>query len=186
MIKKFAVFFWQKSNGLTLIAAIVFYLFWAGFVMTKGMDNIRMLSQKPVEILDLQFNVSPEQARSILQSYSEDARHFAIIFGLVFDTIYPLVYGFLFIVSGCLLYKHKEKHTLWFYFIPLLPVLLIIVDYAENICIALLMNNYPNVSDISINITSCLTSAKWILVGLEFVLLFSALMQKGIFALKRK
>lgn len=171
MLQTISAFFWRISTWKTFVVALLAYVLWGGLVMTKGMQHIQDLCGQKVEILDLQFHSSPENTRTILGSYPVEAKQFGLVFGLVFDTIYPIVYGFLFIVAGCLIYrKRKEQHP-WLFYLPLLPLLIIFVDYAENINIASLLYTFPSVSDIRIEVTSAFSSLKWILVFVEALLL---------------
>ena len=175
MLQTISAFFWRISTWKVFVFALFAYALWGGLVMTKGMHHIQDLCGQKVEILDLQFHSSPENTRAILGSYTAEAKQFGMIFGLVFDTIYPLVYGFLFIVSGCLIFKTKKEQHPWLFYLPLLPLLIIFVDYAENINIASLLYTFPSVSDIRINITSAFSSLKWILVAVETLLLTGGL-----------
>ncbi len=175
MLQTISAFFWRISIWKTFVVALLAYVLWGGLVMTKGMLHIQDLCGQKVEILDLQFHSSPENTRAILGSYTAEAKQFVLVFGLVFDTIYPLVYGFLFIVTGCLVFRKRKEQFPWLFYLPLLPLLIIFVDYAENINIASLLYTFPSVSDIRINITSAFSSLKWILVVVEALLLFGGL-----------
>jgi hypothetical protein len=175
MLQAISAFFWRISTWKTFVVALLAYVLWGGLVMTKGMQHIQDLCGQKVEILDLQFHSSPENTRAILGSYTAEAKQFVMVFGLVFDTIYPLVYGFLFIVTGCLVFRKRKEQFPWLFYLPLLPLLIIFVDYAENINIASLLYTFPSVSDIRINITSAFSSLKWILVVVEALLLFGGL-----------
>jgi hypothetical protein len=175
MLQTISAFFWRISTWKTFVVALLAYVLWGGLVMTKGMQHIQDLCGQKVEILDLQFHSSPENTRAILGSYTAEAKQFVMVFGLVFDTIYPLVYGFLFIVTGCLVFRKRKEQFPWLFYLPLLPLLIIFVDYAENINIASLLYTFPSVSDIRINITSAFSSLKWILVVVEALLLFGGL-----------
>lgn len=175
MLQAISAFFWRISTWKTFVVALLAYVLWGGLVMTKGMQHIQDLCGQKVEILDLQFHSSPENTRAILGSYTAEAKQFVMVFGLVFDTIYPLVYGFLFIVTGCLVFRKRKEQFPWLFYLPLLPLLIIFVDYAENINIASLLYTLPSVSDIRINITSAFSSLKWILVAVETLLLLGGL-----------
>lgn len=175
MLQTISAFFWRISTWKTFVVALLAYVLWGGLVMTKGMQHIQDLCGQKVEILDLQFHSSPENTRAILGSYTAEAKQFVMVFGLVFDTIYPLVYGFLFIVTGCLIFRKRKEKFPWLFYLPLLPLLIIVVDYAENINIASLLYTFSSVSDIRINITSAFSSLKWILVVVEALLLFGGL-----------
>lgn len=175
MLQTISAFFWRISTWKTFVIALLAYALWGGLVMTKGMQHIQDLCGQKVEILDLQFHSSPENTRAILGSYKAEAKQFVMVFGLVFDTIYPLVYGFLFIVTGCLVFRKRKEQFPWLFYLPLLPLFIIFVDYAENINIASLLYTFPSVSDIRINITSAFSSLKWILVVVEALLLFGGL-----------
>jgi hypothetical protein len=175
MLHKISAFFWRISNWKSLIVALLAYALWGGLVMTKGMQHIQDLCGQKVEILDLQFHSSRENTRAILSSYTTEAKQFGMVFGLVFDTIYPLVYGFLFIVTGCLIFNTKRKTYPWLFYLPLLPLAIILADYCENINIASLLYSYPSISDLRIDITSAFSSLKWTLVAIEALLLLGGL-----------
>ncbi|MFN8315472.1 MAG: hypothetical protein U0T32_03370 [Chitinophagales bacterium] len=175
MLQTISAFFWRISTWKVLVFALFAYALWGGLVMTKGMHHIQDLCGQKVEILDLQFHSSPENTRAILSSYTAEAKQFGMIFGLVFDTIYPLVYGFLFIVTGCLVFRKRKEQFPWLFYLPLLPLLIIVMDYAENINIASLLYTFPSVSDIRIEVTSAFSSLKWILVFVEALLLIGGL-----------
>lgn len=175
MLQSIAAFFWRISSWRTFVVALLAYALWGGLVMTKGMLHIQDLCGQKVEVLDLQFHSSPENTRAILGSYTAEAKQFGIIFGLVFDTIYPLVYGFLFIVTGCLVFRKRKEQFPWIFYLPLLPLFIIFVDYAENINIASLLFTFPSVSDFRIEVTSAFSSLKWILVVVEAFILLAGL-----------
>jgi hypothetical protein len=162
MITQIARYFSAAADWKLLIAAILLYIFFGAYIMPNGAQKIRDLSGgKEVEILDLQFAYSPDSARAYLAEYTPEARDFAIKFGLGADFFYPMAYTFLLVVIVALIYKSPEAKTTVWRNIHLFPFAVLLVDYFENIGIASLHFNYPDVADWQVRVASSLTSLKW-------------------------
>ena len=175
MLDKIGDFFWRIAGLKSFIAALLIYLVFGGWVMPQGAQRIQELSGKKVEILDLQFSYSPERAKAILANYNDASRDFAIKFGLIADTLYPMSYTFLFLVIIGWVFKSLAGYGFRIRYIHLLPFLVMLVDYGENICIATLLKSFPDVSDNLINVSSMFTSLKWSLLAVETFIIGSAL-----------
>ena len=174
MIQKTLNNFWQAANGKTFFAALVVYIFFGAVVMPAGAKKVSEVSRKKVEILDLQFSYSPEMARHIISEYSDSGRKYAIQFGLIADTFYPISYTFLFVVLTAWIFKAIDP--IKFKRVLLLPLVIPVVDYGENLNIALLMYGYPQLHDWQVHLSSLFTSLKWILVVLQVLVIVGALL----------
>lgn len=162
-------FFWQKSSTRLLLAVLFIYLLFAALVMPYGAAKIAERSGHSVEIFDLKFCYTKDDAAKILSAYNPAARNTAIIFSLVADTLYPIVYTLLFIVANCWLFKKlKGQPDLR---LLLLPLIIMCVDLCENLSIVRLMNNYPNLTYNMVKTASLFTSLKWTFVGIQFLFL---------------
>ena len=171
MLQKIAGYFWRSAGIKTFMAALLLYLVFGGFVMPKGTQTIWQICGKKVEILDLQFNYTPERARAILSEYNEAGRDFAAKFSLIGDTLYPIVYTFLFLIMASWLFKSLAAYGFRIRYVHLLPLLVMIADYCENAGIITMLKAYPGFSDTLVIITSFFTSLKWsLLVLLAFIL----------------
>jgi hypothetical protein len=165
MIQKISTFFLSIANWKTFAGALIVYLVFGAYVMPHGAKKIEELSGKKIEILDLQFSYSPGKAKAILADYNDASRSFAIKFGLIADTIYPLAYTFFFLVITSMIFKGLLNRGVKTGYLHLFPLLILPLDYLENVCIVNLMKNFPAISDMQVHMASFFTSVKWIFVA---------------------
>jgi len=101
---------------------------------------------------------------------------------LPMDFIYP---G-LFAVSGCLLlswlFTKSLKEDSRMFYLCFVPVVAGMLDYIENICIALMLTAYPDVAEVYVNLASFVTILKSGFTTAFFVILMTGF----ILFLKRK
>lgn len=175
MIKRLSDFFLNIAGLRTFLAALAIYLVFGAYVMPTGAKTFQEKAGQKVEILDLQFNYNPAQARQIIDKYGQEGRSYAIQFGLVADTFYPMAYTFLFLIITSLIFKNLKNKGLNTGSLHLFPLVIVPVDYLENLSIANLMLKYPQVSDNEILIASFFTSFKWCLVAGLILIILGAL-----------
>lgn len=184
MIEKTLNFFWQLAGWKAFTGALVLYIFFGAVVMPLGAKKFSEVSGKKVEILDLQFFYSPEKARNIISEYGDAGRQYAIQFGLIADTLYPISYTLLFIILTAWIYKSINSGNS--VYLLCLSLLIMLIDYCENLNIASLMYKYPAVSDLQIYVSSMFTSAKWTLVLGQVLLIVVGLVWLGYLKLIKK
>ena len=175
MLEKTANFFWRIAGWKTFVAGILIYFVFGGYVMPNGAKHFSELSGKEVQVMDLQFSYKPEKARSIIGDYSEDAKKYAINFGLIADTIYPIAYTFLFIIIMAWIFKSLAVYGFSVRFIHLFPFTILLADYAENLNLVRLFRNFPDITDAQIQMASAFTTLKWSLLVVQVLLVFGAL-----------
>lgn len=99
-MRKLTDFIIQTANWKTFVAALILYLIFGAGIMPWGASKFAELSGQPVEVMDLQITGYDEQkASTILQAYSAEARLFAAKFGLIADSLYPLAYTWLYLIT---------------------------------------------------------------------------------------
>ena len=116
-----------------------------------------------IPCFDMNFLYSADDARFFLQSLSAEGKNIYLHSQLPLDFFYPLCYGCFFVFS---LTKLQRKLNAF----ALLPLLLAAFDYAENICIEVMLR----ASVFSVNtavLGSVFTTVKTILMYGIFVLL---------------
>ena len=175
MIEKISDFFWRIANWKTFLLGLIVYLIFGGYVMPHGAKTFNDLSGKKVEVMDLQFFYTPEKAREIISQYSDAARNFAIQFGLMADTVYPVAYTFLFLIITTLIFKGLAKYNITYKYLHLFPLIILPVDYFENICVATLFKTYPNFSNGLAYLATFFTTLKWSLVILLLLIVIAGL-----------
>lgn len=175
MIKKISDYFLKIASLRTFLAALAIYLVFGTYVMPTGAKKFEEKAGQKVEILDLQFTYSPAKARQIIDKYGQGGRDYAIQFGLVADTFYPVAYTFLFLIITSLIFKNLKSKGLNTGSLHLFPLVIVPVDYMENLSIANVMLKYPQISDNEIQIASFFTSLKWCLVAGLILIILGAL-----------
>ncbi len=126
-------------------------------------------------MLDLSFGFSGPDVQNTFEALGEKGRTQYIYSSLILDTVFPIIYGFLFL--GLLL-KLKEERA----FILSLPFFAIIFDLCENISICLMMssNAFNEISESQIFLSSVLNQCKWVLCILVITILLIRLGKKVI------
>ncbi len=186
MLNRIADFFWRIAGWKTFLAGLLLDMFFNLVILPWGSATFNKLSDKQVQVMDLKFSYSPEIARTIIGDYSPAARNFAIKFGLIADTLYPMAYTFFFIITAAWILKALAGYNIRIKYLHLFPGLILAADYLENLNIANLMALYPNFSDTQVYISSFFTSLKWSLVGILMAIILSALVAlAGVRFLKR-
>lgn len=160
-----ALYFSRIAGLKTFIIATLIYVAFGGYVMPQGAKKIASLAGKPVEILDLQFSYTTTRAADILSAYTPEAIAFGVWFSWVADTVYPLVYGFLFIIILAWIYNNVPQHLAAYRYIHLLPITTVVIDFVENFFIRRVMLSYPNLQDSAVATASFFTTVKWLSVA---------------------
>ena len=143
---------------LALIALINGLLFWS------------FSSNPELNPLDMQFSYSPEKAYEILSEYSDNERSRYILVELTLDVLYPIAYSLCISFVLFLLYKSSR--------IAKVALLLIAIDFAENILIVVLLTYYPIKLPIIVSFASFFTSMKWMVIAISAMLLVYGLVKK--------
>ena len=180
MIKRISDYFLHIANLKTLAVATAVYLVFAAYVMPQGAKRFEEINGTKVSILDLQFSYNPVQAKAILANYNAEGRSYAIKFGLIADTFYPMAYTFLFSIITTLIFKRLSRYEVRTGYLHLFPLLILPVDYGENTGIVTLMKKYPDLSNADVYFTSFLTSLKWSLLAGLLIIIVGALIALGV------
>jgi membrane protein implicated in regulation of membrane protease activity len=81
------------------------------------------------------------------------------------------------VLLGLIYRPDLKEHPAWCY-VPLLPFLVMVFDYAENICIIHLLRNYPNYTHVVAVAGGWFTSFKWFSFLLIVALVLSGLYRR--------
>jgi hypothetical protein len=174
-MKTISDFLIRIAGWRTFVAALLVYLIFGLYIMPHGLARIQQLSRKKVEVLDLQFSYTPERARSILAEYTDESRAFTIRFNAIDDGLYPIVYTFLILIMMAWLSRSLTAYGVRAGYLHLLPFVVMLSDYSENTCIITMLRKYPDVPDWLVRLSSCFTTIKWSLLGLEALMILGGL-----------
>lgn len=156
-------FFKILGNKKTI--AVLFLIF-VGFniYFSNALKGLNDIATAEVKILDLTFGYSFEEINLFFEQIGSEGILLYQKISFV-DMFYPVFYG-LFIMS---LISFFAKENSKFLLLNVLPVIMILLDFIENISIGKLCANYPNINSEMVTLTSSLTLSKWFFVGLSIV-----------------
>lgn len=171
MINKIIQFIIKHLNGkkvlfLFLLTNLVYaFMLIITIPKTMGFSNgMRLLDMMPL-------GYNSEYVHSLFNTLGENGRDVYLLNQIPVDMIYP----FLFAISYALLiaYFLKKLNGLnsKLKYLIILPIIAGIMDYAENFGIIFMLNNYPEITNISIAKTNTFTIIKSISTAIYFTLL---------------
>ena len=129
------------TGGLTIV--LLFFVF----------PNLPL----PVSSLDASFGYTYEQAIAVLTEYGEEGRVLYVWMSLSLDTLLPVAYTS-FLVG---LIKRLQTFT-WMSWFIVLPILSGCLDILENVQLIVMMFQYPEISEIQVNVASTITQLKFL------------------------
>jgi len=156
---------YTKANGpLTLVSLVIFGLFMA-LVLPYVAGLTEQFGDGPDTML--QFNLCPYY--NAREDYGIEGRNLYITLRWTFDIIWPLVYTFFYVMTiGYIGKKVNYKLGAKLLFVPLLAI---VFDLLENTFATIFMASYPNDIHWAVHLLIISSTAKWIFVGLSFVVI---------------
>lgn len=184
VLSRFSQFFFRKSNlKIGLMATAVFsgylaVLSFAGKSFEVEGGNVKSLGTS------LGFGVNEvtgfftERSDQMITSY--------INFNQVWDFIFAIIYGFMYVIWLSVMYK-PYSHRFWL--LNLVPLIQVIFDWVENFCLASLAKTYlvdGSISSSTVTLASTSSSIKWVFSVLVYLLLFYGIGLRFFRAIKAK
>ena len=173
------------SGGKVLIFFILtnlIYVFMLTITIPKTMefsDGMKLLDMMPT-------GYNSEYIQTLFSTLGEDGRGVYLFNQIPVDMIYPFLFG----ISYCLLIayflKKLNKFNSLFFYLCLLPVIAGLADYLENFGIITMLNNYPNLSQISMTTTNIFSIVKSMATTIYFVALIITLIILGIKTIRER
>lgn len=147
--------------------------------MVMGFANgMKLLDMMP---LGYDFEYVHELFRALGPKGRDVYFHNQIPLDMVYPALFAIGYS---LVMGYFLNRLGKLQTPLIY-LCLLPFVAGAADYAENIGIITILNNYPEISKSTVTITSAFSFVKSMATTLYFVILISSLVMLGIGYLKK-
>ena len=130
-------------------------------------------------MLDLSFGFSGPDVQNTFEALGKQGRTQYIYTSLVLDTVFPIIYGLLFLA---LLLKLQEERN----FVLSLPFMAVIFDLCENISISFMMSSgsFNAISQSHILFASSFNQCKWVLCTLIITVLLIRVGKKAILGSK--
>jgi len=165
------------------------------FVLTNLIYAIMLIVTIPktmafsngMKLLDMMpMGYDSEYINSLFEALGENGRQVYLYSQLPVDMIYPFFFG----IGYCLLIgyflKKLNKSNSVFFYLCFLPIIAGIADYLENIGIITMLNDYPNLSQTSMDVTSIFSVVKSMTTTVFFVALIITLVMLGIKTMKKR
>jgi hypothetical protein len=134
-------------------------MLWTSFIIMNAITFgiFKMLPNLDGLLIDLQFSYSQADLMAILEGIGPKGRATYVWANLI-DMLFPIFYGSFF--AG-FLYRFRAHEGLWL--LALVPILLAVVDWGENIQIRAMLLAYPDITAAQVDMASLFTTAKQIL-----------------------
>ena len=165
------------------------------FVLTNLIYAIMLIVTIPktmafsngMKLLDMMpMGYDSEYINSLFEALGENGRQVYLYSQLPVDMIYPFLFGISYcLVIGYFLKKLNKSNSVFFY-LCFLPIIAGIADYLENIGIITMLNDYPNLSQTSMDVTSIFSVVKSMTTTVFFVALIITLVMLGIKTMKKR
>ena len=182
ILKPYAQWTYLRSALLMSVACNA-YFYWVTKQL-KAQQAVLASSGKEVGPLDLLSGFDADLVSELLGAYGATGRAWYLFTTLVVDMIYPLAYTAFFVLSAIyLLEKAYPRLVGSLYKLCFLPLAVLVLDWAENLCFAWFTWRYPVMDAGLVPWASFLNQAKWlallpILMGLALGLI-ARLMNKN-------
>ncbi len=117
------------------------------------------------EILDTRIYYTPDEAYKSISGYGDEGRSLYVQTTLLLDYLYPWIYSLL---LSIVLFRLSGKHR-----ISLLPFFILVLDYAENTAILIMLTRYPARFDLLASTAGIATFSKWLMVIIIFLMILA-------------
>ena len=165
------------------------------FVLTNLVYAIMLMVTIPktmtfsngMKLLDMMpTGYDSEYINSLFEALGENGRQAYLYGQLPVDMIYPFLFGITYcLMIGYFLKKINNLSSAFFY-LCFLPVIAGIADYLENFGIITMLNNYPDLSQTSMNATNYFSIVKSMTTTVLFIALIIILLMLGIKTMKER
>ena len=126
-------------------------------------------------ILDLHMFYDADKVREVLIQYSDLAIQNYILCALTVDMVYPFYYASLLSLCIAFCLKKRTQVDSKLQLMRLLPFLIMLVDWTENLLLVTLMDQWPMLDLKLANLASFATLSKWVLLSITIFFLLASL-----------
>jgi len=182
MFNRLSEKFHEWANSRLVIALLLVYGFFAGYVMPLMAANMNAAAKQSVTPLDLMFFYSPQQAFEMMDRYGDAGRTTYLTIELTADIVYPIASALFFSLLLSWLFQRGFKPESGIQKFNITPVGSWFFDLIENAVIVPMILMYPTQSALMASLAMILGSVKWgfafLSLGLVLVSLVKAAMNR--------
>ena len=153
----------QMANWKVILVVFLVTMVFDLFIFSGRTRELRADSGLANPILDSRFSYTPDQAYLVMKDLKSEGRQVYLTTNASEDLVFPLLYNLFLALTmtavfqaafppsfqtvtgktGASMKINEEKVAAFFKKLTLLPLFVLIFDYGENICLIILMLNYP-------------------------------------------
>jgi len=185
-MKRLIKFIESKNSGKIILGLFIFtnivYMYMLIVTIPKTMDfsnGMKLLDMMPTGY-DLNY------VNKLFISLGENGRETYLTDQIPVDMFYPFLFGISYCLILVYLLKKLDKHNTSLIYLYLLPIIAGIADYLENFGIMKMLNNYPDLTETTVNTTNIFSILKSTSTSIFFIALIVILIILGIKVVKRK
>jgi hypothetical protein len=159
LMTRFSKFLYRKSNWKIGLIATALFSGYLAFLSTVGKSF--EVSGSEVKSLGTTLSFGVKDVTGFFTERSDQMISSYITFNQVWDFIFAIIYGFMYIIWLSVIYKPYSQK---FWLVNLLPLGQVIFDWIENFCLASLSKAYlidESISTTKVMIASLSSSFKW-------------------------
>ncbi|MBK8428504.1 MAG: hypothetical protein IPL27_22270 [Lewinellaceae bacterium] len=161
------------ANWKSLVVFLALYISFPAYFLKNAEAKINELAGKTVGVIDLTVGFNPQKSLDMVAGYGDAARAYYARTEMTTDVAYPIVYAFLFGTVLTLLYRNTSYAR-----VNTLPFVMLLFDYAENICIVGLLQSFPQQSVTVATFCEAFKLLKWVVFGVIVLLIVGGLIGK--------
>jgi hypothetical protein len=178
-------FFYAKSNLITALIATAVFVGYLLFVLT-AQGKAFAVADSAVKSLGTSLGFGQAEILAFLSERSPQMISAYINFNLVWDTLFGLIYGVMYVIWVSVLFKPNPQR---FGILNLLPFGQVVFDWLENASLATLSNQYladGTISSSTALLASTFSTTKWVFSLLTYVVILVGIVIRLRMALKRR
>ena len=174
-----------RVRGWTAAAALLLFVLFVAVVL-PAQAAAGAFYTEVYDAPDTRWWYTSADLYAAAEAWGEPGRSAYVRARWTFDVIWPIVYGG-FLLSGLTWSwtRATAAGSRWRR-VTLLPVLVVLLDYAENVCTATVMARYPARTPVLADLAPLFTAAKWLTLTTCFVLLAVGLVAALVTAVRRR
>lgn len=176
-------FFYAKSNLVTALLATAIFAAYLLFVLA-AQGKAFAVAGSTVKSLGTSLGFGQTEILAFLSERSDQMISAYINFNLVWDTLFGLIYGIMYVIWVSVLLKpHSHRVGI----LNLLPLGQVVFDWLENASLTALSNQYLADGTISSSMAlfaSTFSATKWVFSLLVYVMIFVGIVMRIVGALK--
>jgi hypothetical protein len=182
---KLSEWLYKQSKGFAVLLFLVLEILFAGLILPHMQLKMGdgQSSPKP---LDLYFGFTQEEADAFLSSLSPAGRATYLQVETLIDSIYPIVYTLLFVLTISYFFKRAISPNSLLLLFNLFPILTFLADLTENAGIITLLLSYPTSSPVAAQLANIGNHVKWITSAGTVLLLLTGIIIWGSKLLSQK